>query len=299
MDKIETMRAFARVVERRSFARAAQDLTLSRSRVTEAVKLLERQLGVRLLTRTTRHVAPTAEGEDYHLRCVEILAAIDAADAAITSAVPKGPLRVDVPGTFAQHFLLPALPSFLERYPGIHLHIGEGDRPIDLVSEGIDCVIRIGEAKDGGLIGRRLGALDEGTFASPGYLQRWGIPATPDDLDNHRMIGLMSSRTKAIIPFEFQTKTGLKIILLPAAVTVGAAATNVALAVSSLGLIQVPHYRVASEVASGELVEVLAEWPPTPTPVFILHPAGRHISSRARAFIEWATATLLVTLRSG
>lgn len=231
MDKIETMRAFARVAERRSFARAAQDLALSRSRVTEAVKLLERQLGVRLLTRTTRHVAPTAEGEDYHRRCVEILAAIDAADAAVTSAEPKGPLRVDVHGKFAQHFLLPALPSFLERYPGIHLHIGEGDRLVDLVSEGIDCVIRVGEAKDSGLIGRRLGALDEGTFASPGYLERGGIPATPDDLDSHRMIGFVSSRTKTIIPFEFQTKTGLKIILLPAAVTVGAASTNAALAV--------------------------------------------------------------------
>ncbi len=111
--------------------------------------------------------------------------------------MPAGPLRIDVHGTFARRFLLPDLPGFLERHPGIQLHIGEGDRLVDLVGEGIDCVIRVGAPADSGLVGRKLGVLAEGTFASPAYLARHGVPASPDDLAGHRMIGFVSSATRA------------------------------------------------------------------------------------------------------
>lgn len=292
MDKIEALRAFVRVVERRSFRIAAQDLLLPRSRVSEAVGQLERELGVRLLARTTRKVAPTAEGEDYCRRALEIIAAVDEADAAVGGGVPAGPLRIDVHGTFARRFLLPGLPGFIERHPDIRLHIGERDRLVDLVGEGVDCVIRVGAPAISGLVGRRLGMLREGTFASPGYLARHGVPASPDDLVGHRVVGFVSSASREVIPLEFQVDGGVRTVSLPAAVTVTAAATNAALARLGLGLIQVPRYRVERELATGELGEVLSDWPPTPTPVYLLYPEGRQLSPRARLFIDWAVSAV-------
>ena len=296
MDRVDVMRAFTRVVERRSFARAASDLGLPRSRTSEAVRQLERHLGVRLLARTTRRVTLTAEGEDYHRRCLAILAAIDEADAAATRTGPAGPLRIDVHSSFAQRFLLPGLPGFLARHPGIRLHLGEGDRLIDLVAEGVDCAIRVGRPADSGLVGRKLGMLAEGTFASPGYLARHGVPASPDDLGGHRMIGFVSSATRAVMPLEFESGGGVRTVSLPVSVTVSAAATNAGLARLGLGLIQVPRYRVADELAAGTLVEVLAAHPPTATPVYLLYLEGRQLSPRVRIFIEWASGEIAAEL---
>src|SRR5687768_18139096 len=127
MDRLDAMQVFARVVERRSFTLAAQDLGLPRSTVTDAVKQLEARLGVRLLHRTTRHVSPTLDGEAYHRRCLAILADLEDAEAGFGGAEPRGPLRVDVHGTLARHFVLPALPACLAEYPDLQLHLGEGD----------------------------------------------------------------------------------------------------------------------------------------------------------------------------
>lgn len=290
------MRAFTRVVERRGFARAASDLGLPRSRTSEAVQQLERHLGVRLLVRTTRTVTLTTEGEEYHRRCVAILAAIEEADAAATQTVPAGPLRIEVHSGFAKRYLLPGLPVFLRRHPNVQLHVGEGDRLIDLVAEGVDCAVRVGAPADSGLIGRKLGMLAEGTFASPDYLARHGTPRSLAELDGHRMIGFMSSATRAVMPLEFRTNSGVSFVSLPVSVTVSAAAANAGLARLGLGLIQVPRYRVADDLASGALVEVLAEHPPTASPVYLLYLAGRQLSPRVRIFIEWAYSEISTQL---
>lgn len=288
MDKIEAMRAFTRAMERRSFVQAARDLGIPRSRVSEAIQQLERQLRVTLFARTTRKVAPTPEGEEYHRRAMSILAAIDEADAAVATGVPAGPLRIDVHGTFARRFLLPGLPDFLSRNPDIRLHVGEGDRLVDLVGEGVDCVIRVGEPADSGLVGRRLGVLREGTFASPAYLARFGTPGSPDDLAGHRVVGFVSSLTHAVIPLEFQVGDEVRTVSVTPSVTVTAAATCSCLAIHGMGLIQIPRYRVEHELASGKLIEVLADWPPTPTAVYLLHPSARQPSPRLRRFMDWS-----------
>lgn len=287
MDKLEAMRAFTRVMERRSFVQAARDLGLPRSRVSEAIQQLERQLGTALFARTTRQVNPTAEAEEYHHRVLGILAAVDEAEHLIATNVPAGPLRIDVHGTFARRFLLPGLPDFLDQNPDIRLHIGEGDRLVDLVGEGVDCVIRIGDPADSGLVGLKLGMLREGTFASPAYLERHGVPTSTDDLAGHRMIGFVSSSTHALLPFEFQVDGEVRIVSIEPSVTVVASATYACLAQQGLGLIQVPRYRVEHELESGALVEVLTAWPPTPSPVYLLHPSGRQPSPRLRRFMAW------------
>jgi DNA-binding transcriptional LysR family regulator len=178
MERFDTMRVFTRVAERRSFTLAAQDLGLPRSTVTDAVKQLEARLGVRLLERTTRHVTPTLDGEIYLRRCLALIADLEDAEGAFGGAKPKGLLRVDVHGTLARHFVLPRLPAFLAEYPEIELFISEGDRLVDLVREGIDCVLRVGDLRDSELVARRMAMLEEITCAAPAYIDRFGMPSS-------------------------------------------------------------------------------------------------------------------------
>src|SRR3954467_15687445 len=203
LDRLDAMRLFARIVERRSFTLAPHHPGLPRSTVTETVQQLETRLGVRLLQRTTRHVAPTLDGEVYYRRCLTIIADIEEAEGAFTDVKPRGLLRIDVHGTLARHFLLPGLPRFLADYPDLRLHIGEGDRLVDLIREGVDCVVRVGALSDSAMIARRIAMLREGTCASPDYLERFGTPRTVDDLASHRVVGFVSSATGTVIPLEF------------------------------------------------------------------------------------------------
>ena len=287
MDRIDAMRLFTRIVERRSFSQAAQDFGLPRSSVSETVKQLEARLGVRLLQRTTRQVGPTLDGEAYYRRCLAILADIEEAEGAFTGARPKGHLRVEVHGTLARHFRLPGLARFLAAYPELSLHIGEGDRLVDAIREGADCVLRVGTPQDSTMIGRKIADLDQATLASPDYLGRHGIPGHPDALDGHHMVGFVSSATGTLLAMDFRIGDARREILLPARVTVSAAETMVAAARRGLGLIQVPRYHVAADLAAGTLVEILADFPPHSLPVHVLYPHSRQLSPRVRVFIDW------------
>ncbi|MER9230443.1 LysR family transcriptional regulator [Mesorhizobium sp. M0664] len=287
MDRFDAMRVFTRIVERRSFTKAADDLSLPRSSVTDAVQGLEARLGVRLLQRTTRQVSPTLDGEAYYQRCVSLIADLEDAEGAFVGAKPSGLIRVDVHGTQARHFLLPGLPRFREMYPDIRLHFSEAHQPVDLIREGFDCILRAGELADSALIRRRLAILERGTFASPDYLNRLGMPNTPDDLNGHEMIGLLAPDTTEVVPLAFLVKGKVNRITLPAMMTVTGPETNVAAACLGLGLIQVPRYRVVSELASGALIEVLANFPPTPLPVHALYSHKHQLSPRLRVFIDW------------
>jgi DNA-binding transcriptional LysR family regulator len=279
------MRLFARVVERRSFTGAAQDLGLPRSTATEVLKQLEKRLGVRLLQRTTRQVMPTLDGEAYYRRCLAILSDVEEAESAFTGTKPSGPLKVDVHGTLARHFLLPGLPRFLEEYPGIHLHLGEGDRLVDLIREGVDCVLRVGEPRDSAMVGKRIAMLQEGTFASPEYLAKFGTPRRPEDLASHRMIGFVSSATGSVMPLELTIDGRLEHFTPPLALSVASGESMVAAAEAGLGLIQLPRYHAQGRA----LVEVLTDHRPSLTPVSLLYPHNRQLSPRVRVFIDWVT----------
>jgi DNA-binding transcriptional LysR family regulator len=287
MDRVDVMRLYTRIVDRSSFTQAAQDLGVPRSTATQVIKDLESRLGVRLLQRTTRSVHSTLDGQAYYQRCVAILAEIEDAEAAFGGAKPRGLLRIDVHGTLARHFVLPALPAFLAEYPDLQLQISEGDRLVDLVREGIDCVLRVGDLQDGAMIGRRVAMLSEVTCASPAYLARYGVPATLADLDGHVAVAFLSSATGAALPLEFTVEGVLSNHMLPATVTVAAAESYVAAARLGLGLIQVPHYHVAADLVAGSLIEILAQNRPSSTPVSLLYPHRRQLSLRVRVFIDW------------
>lgn len=287
MDRLDQMRLFARVAERRSFNLAAQDLGVPASTATDAVKQLEARLGVRLLERTTRHVALTADGEAYYRRCLVILDDVEDAESAFGGAKPKGVLRVDVQGRLARRFLLPSLPRFFAEYPGIELHMSEGDRFVDLVREGVDCVLRVGELADSEMVARRIAVLPEVTCAAPSYIERFGMPERWDRLEGHRMIGFQSSATGYVLPLEFQVGGVLKTVTLPSVLSVNAAESYGAAAKLGLGIIQVPRWGVEEAFAEGSLMPLLDDTPPSPSPVSLLYPKSRQLSPRVRAFIDW------------
>jgi DNA-binding transcriptional LysR family regulator len=291
MDRIGSFELFVRIVDRGSFSAAAADLGVSRPVATATIKALEQRLGVRLLQRSTRHVQPTAEGEAYHRRCVAILADIEDADRGISGAV-AGLLRVDVAGHLARTILLPALPAFLAKHPALTVHLGEGERFVDLLREGVDCVVRAGVLADSDMVVRRLGVIDEITCASPGYLATHGVPASPDRLDGHVMIGFVSSRTERPLPLEFTVNGRTIEVTLPARLLVGGADTSAAAARLGLGIIQAPRYRFDGDLASGALVEVMADFPPAPTPISVLYPSNRQLSPRVRVFVDWLIDTI-------
>jgi DNA-binding transcriptional LysR family regulator len=287
MDRFDAMRTFARVVERRSFTLAAQDLGLPRSTVTDAVKQLEARLGVRLLERTTRHVAPTLDGEAYHRRCVALIAELEDAEGAFGGARPKGLLRLEVQGTLARHFLLPGLPAFLAQYPGIEISMSEGERWVDIIREGVDCVLRFGNLPDSDMIARRLTILERLTCASPDYLASFGLPKDLDALGGHRMVGLRSLTTGALRPMDFVVGGALRNVTLPTVISVTGTESYLATARLGLGLVQVPRFHAAADLAQGTLVQVLADCPPAPIPISLLYPRSRQLSPRVRVFVDW------------
>ena len=288
MDRFDAMRVFSRVMERRSFTLASDDLGMPRSTVTDAVKQLEARLGVRLLQRTTRHVSPTLDGEAYYQRCLRILSDIEDAEGAFAGARPKGLLRVDVQGTLARHFLLPGLPGFFAEYPDVELNISEGERWIDLVREGVDCALRFGILPDSDLAARRVATLERLTCAAPSYLERFGVPADLSSLDGHRMIGLRSLTSGNLRPLDFTTGDTVRNETLPAKISVTGTESYLAAARLGLGIFQVPRFHAVNDLARGTLVQILHDSPPRPMPVSLVYPRSGQLSPRVRVFLDWA-----------
>ena len=287
MDQVKAMKVFVRIYERASFTLAADDLNLPRATLTHTLNQFEAWLGTRLLERSTRRVRPTLDGEAYYPRCVQLLAELEEAELAFRSVAPKGRLRVDLHGTLAKYFVVPALPQFMARYPQIELSISEADRFVDLIAEGVDCVVRAGTLGDSALIGRRVATLRQVTCASPGYLRKHGEPKSLADLTRHRAVNYVSRTTAKLFPFEFMVNGELQEVSIEGALSVFGAEIYSASAVAGLGIIQCPHYRMAALIEQGVMREILTDTPPPPMPVSVLYPHNRHMSPRVRVFVDW------------
>jgi LysR family transcriptional regulator, regulator for bpeEF and oprC len=288
VDRLDSMRVFVRIVELGSFTKAADDLQLPRATVTHTIQQLERRLGVRLLHRTTRQVSATLDGEAYFQRCVRLLADVEEAESVFSqSAVaPKGKLRVDLQGTLGMHFLLPHIGDFFARYPEVELEIGMGDRLVDLVREGVDCVLRAGEPRESSMVGRRVALLGQVTCASSTYLERHGTPRTLDEFRTHRAVNYASATGK-VLPFEFVVDGEQRTMQLRGSATVSHADAYVACCEAGLGFVQLPRYHVERQLADGTLCEVLSKCRPAPMPVSVLYPHHRQLSPRVRVFVDW------------
>ncbi len=288
MDRLDAMQLFVRIVERRSFTAAAQDIGVPRSTVTQVIRRLEERLGVRLLQRTTRVVRPTLDGEAYYRRCLSIIDDIEDAEGAFGGTLPKGTLRIDVQGTLARHFLMPGLSDFFARYPDIELVMSESDRWVDIVQEGVDCVLRFGKLPDSDMVARAAGTLIRHTCASPDYLDRFGVPASIDALNGHRMVGLRSLTTGSLRPLDFMIGPDMHSALLPAVMSVTGPESYLAATRLGHGLAQMPLFHIADDLRCGTLVALLTETPPPSVPVSLLYPRNRQLSPRVRVFLDWA-----------
>ncbi len=294
MDRIQAMQVFARVAELASFTGAAEDLRLPRASVTKLVRQLEARLGARLLQRTTRSVRLTTDGEAYYERCVRLLADFEETEAAFlhTVASPAGKLRVDLATSIGRLKVVPALPAFLERYPRIELELSFTDRQVDLVREGVDCVLRAGESADTSLVIRSIGELEQVTCAAESYLASHGEPKTLEDLAAHRAVNYASASTSRILDFEFVAAGKKRHVPVRSAIVLNNADAYVAAAEAGIGLIQAPRYHVEEALAGGLLREVLPHFRPPPMALAVLYPHRRHLSRRLRVFVDWLVETM-------
>ena len=290
MDQILTMRVFARVVEAGSFTKAADSLGLPKATVTKQIQHLEARLRVKLLHRTTRRVGVTPDGAAYYERAARLLNDLDELEASMGNAQsnPQGRLRVDVGSSVASLLIIPALSTFFERYPDIQLDMGVSDRPVDLIGDNVDCVIRGGELTDQSLVARRIGALPFITVASPDYLRRFGVPQHPQELEQgHHMVSFFSPRTGRMFTDDFE-KDGEQVALASKYhIAVNESNAYLAAALAGLGVTQLVTFMAAPYLASGALVQVLPDWKTPPVPIYVVYPPNRHLSAKVRSFVDW------------
>jgi LysR family transcriptional regulator for bpeEF and oprC len=291
MNKLQAMEVFVQVVDTGSFTRAADTLHLPKATVSTLVQSLESTLSAKLLHRTTRLVTVTTDGAAFYERCVRILSDVRDAEESLsrTRLSPSGRLRVDVPTGLASEILIPALPAFFERYPDIVMELGSTDRLVDLVEEGVDCAIRGGELGDINLIARRVGVINFLTAASPGYLDRFGTPGHPLELERHRCVNYFSAKTGKTYDWDFRRGDERIEVALPGIIALNDTNAYVHAGLAGLGIVQMTDYQILQHVASGRMVQLLADWTSDPLPVHIIYPQNRHLSAKVRVFVEWVS----------
>jgi DNA-binding transcriptional LysR family regulator len=293
MDQLLAIRVYARVVETGSFTKAADTLKMPKATVTKLVQGLEAHLRVKLLQRTTRRLSVTAEGTAYYEQTARLMRELEDIDTSFGTAqgAPRGRLRVDIGASTASRIVIPALPEFHALHPDIALDLGVSDRHVDLIGENVDCVIRGGVLTDLSLVARRIGAAAMVTCATPAYLERYGTPHHPSELedDGHRLVHYLSARSGRVAPFRFE-REGRRIEIAGSQnhiVRVNESNAHFAAGLAGLGLMQTFLYQAGEAIARGQLVPVLADWQPEAYPFYIVYPQNRHPSNRLRVFIDW------------
>jgi len=292
MDRFDALRLFSRIVELGSFTEAAQDLDIPRATATHAIKELETRLSARLLERTTRKVRPTLDGQAFYERTRRVLEELEDAESSLSTHVanPRGTLRVDLHGSHATNIILPRIGEFRERYPMVDLVVSSGDRLVDLVGEGIDCVVRAGQPRDSSLVARRLANMPEVICASPQYLERHGAPQHPAELEQHQAVGFFSRGNDSRYPFMVLVDGQPTAFKASGWMSVSDAECYVGAALAGCGLIQLPRFHVDADLAAGRLVQVLPQWRCPDLPVSAMYPFHRQLAPRVRVFIDWLAA---------
>lgn len=293
MDLIDQLRIFIKVANSGGFTPAAAQLGMPRPTVSLAIQRLEARLGTRLLHRTTRCVRLTRDGQSLLARANTLVSDADELEQLFHthSATIEGHLRVDAPSRIARRVIAPALPGFFAQYPKVSLELGASDRAVDLVREGVDCALRVGEVTPNNLVLRPLGQLTLVNCASPAYLERFGIPRAPADLVHHQAVHYASGNG-GVEPWEWQHSGKTHTQTMAGQVTVNNAESYIACALAGLELIQVPAFDVHDHLAKGELIAVLKNWQAPAMPIQLVYP-HRHPSRRLQAFNNWLAAQVM------
>jgi len=297
MNKLELLRTFVRVSEMSSFTLAGESLGLPRSTVSEHVQALESLLGTRLLQRTTRKVQATQDGLVLYERSKDLLSHMDEIEGLFKQdeASLAGRIRIDLPSIMARRFVMPRLPEFMARHPHLELEISSTDRRVDVLSEGFDCVVRVGAQPDQSVVARHLCDFAMVNCASPAYLQRFGVPRTIEDLAQHRLVhyvGVLGSRSEG---FEYEAAGKLHRVAMAGSITVNNSDGYESACLGGFGLIQAPRVGMQPYLQSGELVAVLPQFNAPSMEVSLLYARQRHLPLRVRAFMEWLALIIPAT----
>lgn len=290
MDLLFAMKVFCRVVESTSFTRAADTLHIPKASATVIIQQLEAHLKARLLQRTTRSLSLTPDGAAYYERCVRILADIEETENAFTGTTdaPRGKLRVDMPTSLGKLLVLPDIFAFHARYPDIELMLGFGDKPVDLIQESVDCVIRVGTLPDSSLVARRIGLYRPVTVASPAYLERFGMPADLQQLkQQHVAVNFFWGRHGRLMDFSFVVEGKRVDMRMRGNLAVNDTDAWLQSCLEGVGVIQAPRFMAVPHLQSGALVEVLSMYTPPPMPISAVYPQNRHLSPVVRVFVDW------------
>jgi DNA-binding transcriptional LysR family regulator len=292
MDRIQAMSAFLAVVDTEGFASAARKLKVSPSVVTRVVNELEAHLGTRLLTRTTRFVRLTEAGAGYAQNCRRILAEIEEAEAAAagTHAAPRGQLTLTAPVNFGRMHVSPIVRAYLAQYPQVDMHCWFVDRVVNLVDEGVDVAVRIGELPDSSLQAIRVGRVRRVLCASPQYLAQHGTPQRPEDLAQH--VTIASIGVSPTPEWRFRDGEKSVVVRLQPRLTTSTNESAADAAVAGLGITRLPLYHIAQAVQEGRLHLLLEAFEPPAMPIHVVHREGRHATRKVRSFIEMAVETL-------
>ncbi len=294
MNKLELLRSFIRVTELSSFTQAGESLGLPKSTVSEHVQTLEALMGARLLHRTTRRVSATQDGLVLYERGKDMLANMDELEGLFRQEgqVLAGRLRIDMPTGFARVLVLPRLAEFLHRHPQVQIEISCTDRRVDMVREGFDCVLRIGEVADTSLVARRLGWLPMINCASPAYLAAHGYPSAPADLAGHFLVHYVAQLGAHPGQFIYAHQDNIIGMALPGLVTVNNVDAYEAACLGGLGIIQAPAISFEDYLASGRLVSILTEYRAPPMEIALMYAHRRFLPQRARVFMDWLAELL-------
>lgn len=285
MDRLDAMRIFVAVAKLGSFAEAARRLRLSPSVATRSVAQLEDQLGLTLLSRTTRSLRLTGRGEIFLESCQQILEDLDGAERLVRgkSAEPRGELKIAAPILFGRLHVLPIVNRALSQHRGLAIRLTLSDRNVHLVDDGIDIAIRIGDLADSSLIAVKLGEVSRVLVASPGYIENRGFPNSPVNLADHDIIAFES--IDATNEWRFKTNDSIRVA---PRLTVNNADAAIAAAEAGIGITRTLSYQVRDSVLAGRLVPILQEFAPPQSPVSAIHPARRIVSANVSAFIKIA-----------
>ncbi|MFK4448292.1 LysR family transcriptional regulator for bpeEF and oprC [Caballeronia udeis] len=300
IDQLAAMRLFVRIVELGSFGKAAKAMGMSSSNVTERIAKLEEALGIRLLARSTRAVAPTVAGSRYFEVCRRLLSELDEIEASLSDSQEAlaGRVRVSANMSVARSIIVPQLPQWSEQHPKIHVELIMSDQRSDFVREGIDFAVRIGGLEDQDLVLRPLGRPVRVTVASPEYLRRVGRPEKPDDLVRHRLIDFLLPQAGEKLEWEFE-EAGRPVHMYPPTIAaVGDSDARLQLAIAGMGIVQSLSFIAAPALREGKLERILAKWE-TPAPkVAILYPRDRHLPARTRATMDAFTVWIRTAIEN-
>jgi DNA-binding transcriptional LysR family regulator len=292
MDKYQQMRVFAAVADAGSFVAAADALGLSKAAVSRYVSDLEQRLGARLMHRTTRRLSMTQEGEVFLARTREILAGIEASESEISTRADSatGLLKLSVPVSFGIRHLAPLWSEFLEAHPRVSLDVQLSDRLIDLVDEAFDLAVRIARLPDSSLVSRQLASTRLVLCASPQYLERRGTPRHPSELTVHEVLGY--SLLSAGEQWQFSGPDGPVTVRVRPRLWTNNGDTCVAAAVAGTGIVLQPTFLIGSELASGQLVEVLPQFRAMELGIYAVYPTRRFVLPKVRAMLDFLSAKL-------